>query len=859
VLGGLGLVGWHAHDAALLEVHAGWGPIAYNSALSLVAGGSSLLALAVGRRVLALPGGIFVAVLGGLACVETLSGRAMGVDQLFVHAWVVAPGRVPGRMAPNAALGCLLAGVALVASSRGPGGHRAATAGVAGSAVFTLGAVAMFGYANDIPSAYEWGRWTAIAFLAAAGLVALGAGLVCVAWWQLRPNGAVAGWALAPLGAAVLAVVLAVWSAADRASGLGARGSAAASTTGATVLVVLVMGALAAVALSQFRRLRSRNVEVAGYEPDQVDLLRDLADRAGPVRANRSRATEALATSEAKFRSVFEGSSTGMAIVSLDDGDAGRLVEVNPALCALSGYSAEQLGHMSLRDLVHPDDVPAGPFDAGALRAFGASEERQLRRGLRATGEVVWAEVSITELPGGPRQGLVQFDDVSARRAAEEELTQRALYDPLTGLANRRLVMDHLRMGLKQLARARGSVGVLYLDLDHFKHVNDNLGHEAGDEVLRQVGARLARAVRAPDTAGRVGGDEFVIVCAMPEEASLPRVVERVRSALSRPVVLADKPVDVSTSIGVATTRNTSADPDELLRQADTALCEAKCRGRHRWQAYSEAPHDKARQRRSVELDLRRALDQERFELYYQPILDVLEGSIVGAEALLRLAHPDRGLMGPELFLDVAEDSDLIVPIGEWALHRACSQLAEWCPAKGFQLAVNVSGRQLGDLAMGARVLDAVSDAGIEPSRLMLEMTESVLIEGGGSVARELRRVTEAGIGLAIDDFGTGYGSLSYLQRFPVTTVKIDKSFVAGLGLNAPDKAIVEAIAALSRSLGLTTVAEGVETAEQLVAVRSLGCNRAQGFLLGRPMAAEQFAPLVPARGTGPCGARAVE
>ena len=552
----------------------------------------------------------------------------------------------------------------------------------------------------------------------------------------------------------------------------------------------------------------------------------------------RVRAAEALATSEERFRSTFDHSPAGLAIASLETNDRGRIHRVNPAMCDLTGFDHAQLVQMTLEHILlgYPSD--AGADHPASLDGVTSSEqlvsellsdnERRLCRCRRADGQSLWAQVSVTELPGDPRQCLVQVDDVTAQKLAEEDLAQRALHDQLTGLANRNLAMDHLRLALKQLARQKGAVAVFYLDLDHFKQINDTFGHEAGDDTLRQVGARLAAVVRAPDTAARLGGDEFVVVCAVPDEDSVQHIVERLQASLVAPVVAVGKPVQVNASIGVAVTSYASADPGELLRHADAALYEAKRRGRHRWQAYNEVLHSRAGQRHTVELDLRRAIDEELFKLYYQPIFDLGNGRVVGAEALLRLAHPRRGLLQPGSFIEVAEDSDLIIPIGDWVLHEACSQVVSWQPPAGFQLAVNISAREMNDLAVTNRALDATTEAGIDPSKLLLEMTEGALIEGGPSIVRELSRLREAGVGLAIDDFGTGYGSLSYLRRFPVDTIKIDRSFIAGLGENADDSAIVEAVTALSHSLKLTAIAEGVERPGQIFLLRELGCPRAR-------------------------------
>jgi diguanylate cyclase (GGDEF)-like protein len=623
------------------------------------------------------------------------------------------------------------------------------------------------------------------------------------------------------------------------------------------------------------------------FGPDDIGFLSDLAGRTALAIDNKRLRNEqletifALATSEERFRSAFEHAPMGMAIASCEPGAGRRVQMVNPALCELTGHDRERLLRMDLADLFPCDDAVAGPHGPGQhgpgqhgpgqhgpgqygpgpdgpgpdgpgpdgpgpghgeILGSWHGRDRHLCRYALAGGGLRWAQVSTTVLSGRPRQCLVQIEDVTAQKQAEEDLTHRALHDPLTGLANRQLAMDHLQLSLKQLHRNGGAVAVLYLDLDHFKRINDSFGHEAGDSTLRQVGARLAKAVRAPDTAARLGGDEFLVVSTMMEEAGVARIAERVRAALDNPVIVGDKPIEVTASIGVAFTRRTCADPEELLRQADAALYEAKRRGRRRWEAYDEVLDSRARQRQAVELDLRQAIDRDLLRLHYQPIFDLSDGRIVAAEALLRLARPGGDLLCPGTFIEVAEHTDLITPIGDWVLQQACRQLVEWQLPQRFRLSVNLSGRELSGPAISRRVLDAAAQAGIEPSRLLLEMTEGVLIEGGDSVVRELRRLTDAGTSLAIDDFGTGYGSLSYLGRFPVNTVKIDRSFVAGVGVDRHHSAIVEAVAALSQNLDLTAIAEGVENAQQLAALRDLGCSQAQGFFLGCPVQAEELA-----------------
>ena len=556
----------------------------------------------------------------------------------------------------------------------------------------------------------------------------------------------------------------------------------------------------------------------------------------------RALAAAALATSEERFRSTFERSPAGLAMVSLEDTDHDVIVDANSALCTLTDRSGAELVGTSLADLFTLEQEGSARSPGTVVDALLHSNDQQLCRWALKDGAQVWGRMSAAVLPGRPRRCLLQVNDVTAQRLAEADLAYRAMHDHLTGLANRHLAIDHLRLALLQLARTHNAVAVLFVDLDLFKRVNDTMGHEAGDEVLCQLGQRLAGEIRAPDTAARLGGDEFLVVCTVQDHDAARHVVERVQQVLSRPVSVGTKTFELTASIGIAVTSNASSDPDELVRQADAAMYEAKHGGRHRWQVYNEHLHRRARQRQAVELDLRRALKHDLFRLHYQPVFDLSGRALVGAEALIRMEQPDGKLVAPGLFVGVAEDTDLIRPMTDWVLDHACAQMAQWDVHDHFHLAVNLSGSDLCDPMVTARVLDRAGAHGIPASRLVLELTEGVLIDGDSRVVRELTCLREAGARLAIDDFGTGYCSLTYLERFPVDTVKIDRSFVAGLGSNSHATAIVEAVVSLCATLGLTCIAEGIERPEQADTLRGLGCDMGQGFFFGAPVGPDEFA-----------------
>jgi diguanylate cyclase (GGDEF)-like protein/PAS domain S-box-containing protein len=442
---------------------------------------------------------------------------------------------------------------------------------------------------------------------------------------------------------------------------------------------------------------------------------------------------------------------------------------------------------------------------------------------------------------------------VVARDQAQSELVHQAMHDQLTGLPNRLLLGDRLAQALRRLDRHPGGVAVLIADLDQFKIVNDTMGHPAGDRLLAEVAARLAGAVRPGDTLARHGGDEFVILC---EDCPGPEVAEavaaRILGVLADPFELDGDEIFVTVSIGIAHT-SAVGEPSSLLADADAAMYEAKKAGRARYAVYEEGTRDVLSGRRATEAGLRRALARGELRLHYQPKVDLRSGRIVGAEALLRWEHPERGLLGPADFMEVAEESGLIVPIGTWVLAESCRAAARLGSTRrrgvGLTMAANLSARQLADPDLPGIVRAALAGAGLDPASLCLEMTESLLIADTEATHRVLREFQTLGVRMHIDDFGTGYSSLAYLQRFPLDALKVDRSFVSGLGGTDPDSAaIAEAVIALAHSLRLAAVAEGVETPDQLAALRQLGCEQAQGYLFSKPVPEPEFARLLQAR-----------
>jgi diguanylate cyclase (GGDEF)-like protein/PAS domain S-box-containing protein len=501
--------------------------------------------------------------------------------------------------------------------------------------------------------------------------------------------------------------------------------------------------------------------------------------------------------------------------------------------------------------LVHPDDIAVAIetytdllATPGAVRRF----ECRMRRGTS------WRHVDTiaTNLLHDPAvRGIVcNARDMTDSKQAQAELDRQAYHDVLTGLPNRALFLDRLEMALSRAKRRHTNVAVLFLDLDRFKVINDSLGHEPGDRLLAAVARRLEGALRPEDTVARFGGDEFTVLCEdMGADLEPVGIAERISRALATPFTLDDREVFLSASIGIAVAPTEQARADVLLRDADAAMYRAKERGRARVEVFDEATRARAMERMETEHDLHRAIDRGELCLMYQPIIDLLTGRVIGVEALIRWQHPQRGLVEPGGFIPLAEETGLIVPIGEWAVAEACRQVATWRShgvlPDSFSVAVNLSAGQLAQPRL-RQVLDAaLFESSLDPASVWLEITESALLVDADAAIATLRGFKERGLRMSIDDFGTGYSSLSYLKRLPIDALKVDRSFVSGLVSDTEDHAIAEAVVALAHTLGLRAVAEGVETIEQLAEVRRIGCDGAQGFLFSRAVSPDAVEALL--------------
>ncbi len=549
-------------------------------------------------------------------------------------------------------------------------------------------------------------------------------------------------------------------------------------------------------------------------------------------------------SSERRFRGLVQNASDLILICAAP----GTITYQSPAAETAWGFPATELLGEPIVALTYPDDQPALRELWDQLRqaspegADAATRTTELR--LR-DGTGLWrhAELIATNLLHDPAvQGIVvTARDTTERKTFEQQLTQQAFYDALTGLPNRVLFLDRLKQALVRAGRRKDAVGLLFIDVDNFKLINDSLGHHVGDKLLTEAAARLRSCVRAQDTVARLSGDEFVVVLELLTGAddAVP-VAKAIAHQFSRPFMLDGREVVITASIGIALSDAGQDDADSLLRNADLAMYRAKSDGRARYVVFDPSMHADTLARLELESDLRRALEHGELRVHYQPIVQMETGKFSEVEALVRWQHPTRGLVSPIDFIPLAEETGLIIPLGQWVLEEACRQVAAWheqFPSEPpLTLSVNLSPRQFQKPFLVADVSRALHEAGLPARCLKLEITEGVLMRDVEATIRTLWDLKNLGLQIAIDDFGTGYSSLSYLKRLPLDVLKIDRSFVSGIGQSQEDTAIVHAIMALAKSLNLTVTGEGIETAEQAALLGEWGCDRGQGYLFSKPL-----------------------
>ena len=567
----------------------------------------------------------------------------------------------------------------------------------------------------------------------------------------------------------------------------------------------------------------------------------------------RHQTEQALHASEARFRAMFYEAAIGIGLGDM----TGRILEVNAALSEMFGYTSAEFGERSIGELAHPDDAPAVRDLYQRLVLGELDNFRCENRYLRSSGEEIIVHLTLSlvrDEQGEPAYQVAMLEDVTHRHQLQSHLEYQAFHDPLTALPNRALFADRLdRLFAQTPPDSARRVGLLFLDLDGFKAINDSLGHEVGDQLLQAVGRRLARSVRDDGLVARMGGDEFVVL--VEDSRGVDQLVflaERVLEGLAVPLELADQQLLVSASLGIVERRVTEADATDLMRAADITLYSAKADGRGRW-ALHDPSHDAAQITRfTLSAEMPAAIRREEFFVLYQPLVDLADHRMVGVESLVRWNHPALGVLGPARFIGLAEETGAVVALGRWVLERSCRDAKRWYDEFGDAapfVSVNVAPRQLHEPGLVEEVAAALADSGLPSRLLQIELTERALTTDEGAPLQALDGLRAMGVRIAIDDFGTGYSNLSYLRKLPVDVIKLDGSFGEGLreaeSSDPRDERIVGTLVSLGHALGLTVTAEGIETAPHASRLRRLGCDEGQGWLFAAAMPLDAIAGIL--------------
>ncbi|HJT23638.1 MAG TPA: EAL domain-containing protein, partial [bacterium] len=606
-----------------------------------------------------------------------------------------------------------------------------------------------------------------------------------------------------------------------------------------SIVVVPMVSAGSLIGLITFSTLRSKKT----WTEEDVALFKITGEMFASALVRRHN-EEALRGSEEKFRVLFNNAIDSIFLFGIsEDGVLGKFVEVNDIACVKLGYSREELLQMTLFDIATPEDLNDLPkvFKKLLQQDHVTFEKATLTK----TGLKIPVEINAHVFQwGGKRFVQAIARDITDRKRAEETIRRQAYYDVLTNLPNRTLFKDRLEQAMKHAHRNKQMLGVIVLDLDRFKNINETLGHILGDKLLVAVSERLLGVLSESETIARFGGDEFTLL--LPQVNSVEeatRHAQKIIELLGTPFKLNNHDLHVTTSIGMAFYPDDGENSEILLKNAETAMYRAKEQGRNNYQLYASVMNVSAFKQLLMENSLRRALEKEEFVVYYQPQIDLKTQKMIGAEALVRWQHPDLGLVFPTEFIGLAEETGLIVPIGEWVIRKVCAQNKKWQDAGCGKVcvSVNLSARQFQQRNLVATIAQILQETGLDPQYLGLEITETIAMKNADYTISALNELKKMHVHLSLDDFGTGYSSLSYLKRFPLETLKIDRSFVRDITTDPNDAAIVNAVVALAHSLKLSVVAEGVETEGQLSFLKSHDCDHVQGYIFSHPLSEENF------------------
>lgn len=606
-----------------------------------------------------------------------------------------------------------------------------------------------------------------------------------------------------------------------------------------SIVVVPMISSGKLIGLLTFSTIRSKKM----WTDDDIALFKIVGEMLASA-LERKRSELALKVSEDKFRELFNNAIDSIFIFGIsDDGTPGKFIEVNDIACSKLGYNREELLRMTPFDIAVPEDLNdmTKIFKKMIQQEHVTFEKSHLSK----TGLKIPVEInSHIFLWNGQKVIQSIARDITDRKRAEETIRRQAYYDVLTNLPNRMLFKDRLEQAMKHAHRNKQMLGVIVLDLDRFKNINETLGHILGDKLLVAVSERLLGVLNESETIARFGGDEFTLL--LPQVNTIEEATQhaqKIIELLASPFKLNDHELHVTTSIGMAFYPDDGENPEILLKNAETAMYRAKEQGRNNYQLYASVMNVSAFKQLLMENSLRRALEKEEFVVYYQPQIDLNTQKIIGAEALVRWQHPDLGLVFPTEFIGLAEETGLIVPIGEWVVRKVCTQSKKWQDA-GYEkvcISVNLSARQFQQKNLVGTISRIFQETGLDPQYLGLEITESIAMKNADFTISALNELKKMGVHLSLDDFGTGYSSLSYLKRFPLETLKIDRSFVRDITTDPNDAAIVTAVVALAHSLKLSVVAEGVETEGQLTFLKSHQCDHVQGYIYSHPLSEENF------------------